>query len=93
MPQKPYMEQHPPFGQSPQMVPPLLAPHEPSVVTSPVALAEPEADEAVGDPRTGSWVEVVVVVGSAALLVPAAAEEEAEDAPLQPFWQPLETRQ
>lgn len=73
------------MDQLPQMVPPLLAPHVPSVVTWPVALAEPEEEAAVGDPRTGSWVELDTVVAgllvAAALLVPAAEE----DAPLQPF--------
>lgn len=90
------------MGQLPQMVPPLLAPHEPSVVTFPVAVAAPDV-EAVGDPSTGSWVELETAVAGlldvaallvaallvVALLVPAADEA----APVQPLWQPFEARQ
>lgn len=49
------MEQQPPRDQFPQTVPPLLAPHEPSVVTG---LVGEGFEGPVGRPKTGSWFAV-----------------------------------
>lgn len=99
------MEQQLPWAQSPQTVLPLFAPHDPSVVTLPVAeLDEPE----VAAEMTGSCVEVVAMPLVSALLTGVDAPDTATDeiaddaiddneteigAAAQPETQPFATRQ
>lgn len=87
-PQYPYIEQQAPCGQSPQTVPPKLTPQEPSVVTLAVDVELAAETTEDGLPRTGS----PEVVDEGGVALEAGAETEVAD-PVQPFWQPLATRQ
>ena len=81
------MEQQEPWGQLPQTVLPKLAPQLPSVVALPVGCAA----DVVGLPSTGS--PDVVVDGGREAAPPLADSVVVGAESLQPFWQPLATKQ
>lgn len=86
------MEQQFPFGQSPQTVPPLETPHEPSVVTGALLAAAGESVEVTGA-MTGSWV-VDVEAARVGDVVGAAPPATVVDLPsVHPLWQPSATEQ
>ena len=71
----PYKEQQEPWGQFPHTVLPFEAPHVPSVVIGPEG-----AGDAVGLPKTGSWLVLAMPPFVVAVGVPV---------PPHPLWHPV----
>lgn len=93
--QNPYMEQQFPFGQSPQTVPPLVTPHDPSVVTG-ALLAAAGVSVVVTGAITGSCVvdEEAARAGADVDAAPPAPTAVVVVVPsVHPLWQPFATEQ